>query len=118
MRVNNHQHEKGHDENDREDDRDAIKVLLDDARTRLRGVHRAGNHVGDAGALAGMQKNEDDQANAGDDQQDQHEDEQWIQNVTLFVTRLLPVAHRAQPYASYRLYGKQHNETRAPSVKS
>ena len=117
-RIHDHKRDKRQQEDDREDDGDAIKVLLDDARTRLRGVHRAGNHVGDAGALAGMQKNEDDQANAGDDQQDQHEDEQWIQNATLFVTRLLPVAHRAQPYASYRLYGKRHNETRASSAKS
>ena len=118
LRINDHQNEKRHNEDDREDDRDAIEVLLNDARARLRGVHRAGDHVGDAGALARMQQDEDDQANAGDDQQDQHEDEQWIQNVTLFVTRLLPVAHRAQPYASYRLYGKRHNETRASSAKS
>ena len=63
VRIDDHQHEQRNEEDDREDDRDAVKILLNDARSRLRGVHRTRNHIGNAGALAGMQQDENDQAN-------------------------------------------------------
>ena len=70
-------------EDDREDDGDAIKVLLNDAGTGLRRVHGAGDHIGDARALAGVQENEDDEAQAGDDQQGDKDDQKRI-HVMLF----------------------------------
>ena len=84
MGVDDHQHQQRNQEHDREDDGDAIEVLLDDARTGLRGIHRAGNHVGDARALAGMQQNEHDQTCAGHNQQDQKNDNERTQSTILF----------------------------------
>ena len=79
VRIDDHQHDERHHEDDREDDGDAVQVLLHDARAGLRGLDRAGYHVGDAGALAGMQQDEHDEPQAGNDQQDQHDDEERIQ---------------------------------------
>lgn len=84
MGINDHQHQQRNEKNKREDDGDAIEVLLDDARTGLRGIHRAGDHVGDARALAGMQQNEYDQTCAGHDQQDQKDDNERTQSTILF----------------------------------
>ena len=84
MRIDDHQHEQRHQEDHGEHDRDAIEVLLDDAGARLGGIHGAGDHVGDARALAGMQQDEDDQADAGHDQQDEEDDNERIQLSSLF----------------------------------
>ena len=69
---------------DRERAGDAVEVLLDDARTGLGGVHRAGDHVGDARALAGVQQDEHDEADARNDEQDERDDEERIQGSSLF----------------------------------
>ena len=60
------------------------RFFLDDARTVLGGVHRAGDHVGDARALAGVQQDEHDEADARNDEQDERDDEERIQGSSLF----------------------------------
>ena len=82
-RIHNHERDKRQQEDDREDDGDAVEVLLDDAGTGLRRVDGAGDHIGDARALAGVQENEDDEAQAGDDQQGDENDQKRI-HVMLF----------------------------------
>ena len=82
--VDDHKDDKRKHEDDRERDGDAVEVLLDDARTGLGGVHRAGDHVGDARALAGMQQDEHDEADARNDEQDERDDEERIQGSSLF----------------------------------
>ena len=62
MRIDDHKHNQRNHEDDREDDGDAIEVLLDDAGAGLRGVQRRGDGVGNARALARMQHDEHDQA--------------------------------------------------------
>ena len=83
MRIDDHQHEQRQQEHHGAADGDAVQVLLDDRGARLGGVHRAGNHIGDARALARVHEDEDDQSDAGQHQQDQEHDYQGIQNVTL-----------------------------------
>ena len=83
LRVDDHQHDERQQEHHREDDGDAVEVLLHDARARLRGVHGAGDHVGYARALAGMQQDEHDEAQARDDEQDEHDDKERVQGVSL-----------------------------------
>lgn len=83
LRVDDHQHDERQQEHHREDDGDAVEVLLDDAGTGLRRVHGAGDHIGDARALAGVQENEDDETQAGDDQQGDEDDQKRI-HVMLF----------------------------------
>ena len=81
-------------EDDRERDGDAVEVLLDDARARLGRIHGARDHVRDARALARMHENEDDKADAGQNQQNQEDDYQGIQRVTL------PLRFQCFAYAS------------------
>ena len=82
-RIHDHKRDKRQQVDDREDDGDAIKVLLDDAGTGLGRVHGAGDHIGDARALARMQQNEDDETQAGNDQQGDKDDQKRI-HVMLF----------------------------------
>lgn len=82
-RIYDHKRDQRQQEDDREDDGDAIKILLNDAGTGLRRVHGAGDHIGDARALAGMQEDEDDETQAGDDQQGDKDDQKRI-HVMLF----------------------------------
>lgn len=82
-RIYDHKRDQRQQEDDREDDGDAIKILLNDAGTGLRRVDGAGDHIGDARALAGVQENEDDEAQAGDDQQGDEDDQKRI-HVMLF----------------------------------
>ena len=82
-RIHDHKRDKRQQEDDRKDDGDAVEVLLDDAGTGLRRVDGAGDHIGDARALAGVQENEDDEAQAGDDQQGDEDDQKRI-HVMLF----------------------------------
>ena len=81
--VNDHENHEREQEHDSAADGDAVEVLLHDARARLRGVHGAGDHVGYARALAGMQEDEDDETQAGDDQQGDKDDQKRI-HVMLF----------------------------------
>ena len=83
-RIYDHKRDQRQQEDDREDDGDAVEVLLDDAGTGLRRVHGAGDHIGDARALAGMQQDEDDQSDAGHDQQDEEDDNERILLSSLF----------------------------------
>lgn len=82
-RIHNHERDKRQQEDDREDDGDAVEVLLDDTGTGLGRVHGAGDHIGDARALSGVQENEDDETQAGDDQQGDEDDQKRI-HVMLF----------------------------------
>ena len=82
--VNDHENHQRKQEHDSAADSDAVEVLLDDARTGLGGVHRAGDHVGDARALAGVQQDEHDEADARNDEQDERDDEERIQGSSLF----------------------------------
>ena len=84
VRVNDHENHEREQEHDSAADGDAVEVLLDDARTGLGGVHRAGDHVGDARALAGVQQDEHDEADARNDEQDERDDEERIQGSSLF----------------------------------
>ena len=76
LRINEHQHDNGNEEHDCADDGNAVEVLLDDAGAGLRGIHGTGDHIGNTRALAGMQQNEDDQANAGQEQKNQKDNYQ------------------------------------------
>lgn len=82
-RIHDHKRNKRQQEDDREDDGDAIKVLLNDAGAGLRGIHGTGDHIGDARALAGVQQNEDDETQAGDDQQGDKDNQKRV-HVMLF----------------------------------
>ena len=69
---------EGHDDDaDDEDrggnDRQAVQVLLEDARAGTGVVERGGNHVGDARALAGVHENKDDGEDTGEEQQGQEQ---------------------------------------------
>ena len=77
-RIHDHKRDKRQQEDNREDDGDTVKVLLYDAGAGLRRVHGAGDHIGDARALARMQQNEDDETQAGDDQQGDKDDQKRI----------------------------------------
>ena len=56
------------------DDGQAVEVLLPDTRTGRGAVHGGGDHVGDAGALAGVHEHEDDGEDAGDGPDDEKQD--------------------------------------------
>ena len=72
-------HDDDADDEDRGgDDRQAVQVLLEDARAGAGVVERGGNHVGDARALAGVHKNKDDGEDTGEEQQDGEDDVQRI----------------------------------------
>lgn len=103
VRVDDHEHDERQHEDDRERDGDAIEVLLDDARAGLRGVHRARDHVGDAGALAGMQQDEHDEAQARNDEQDKHDDKERVQDSSLFFRSI----HNGTQVAKY---SEKHHE--------
>lgn len=83
-RIYDHKRDQRQQEDDREDDGDAIKILLNDAGTGLRRVDGAGDHIGDARALAGVQQDEHDEADARNDEQDERDDEERIQGSSLF----------------------------------
>ena len=83
MRVDDHQDEQGDEEHDRACDGDAIEILLDDARARLRRIHGACDGIGDARPLARMHEDEDDEADARQEQQHQEDDYQGSQLFTL-----------------------------------
>ena len=74
-RIHDHQRNKRQHKHYSKDDGDAIKVLLDNAGSRLGRIHRAGNHVRNARALTGMQQDEDDEAQTGDNQQGDEDDQ-------------------------------------------
>ena len=84
MRVDNHQHDERQQEHNRQDNGDAIKVFLDNTRTSLRGVYRAGDHVRNPRALTRVQQDEYDKANARDDEQRNYDNEERIQGSSLF----------------------------------
>ena len=92
--VNDHENHEREQEHDSAADGDAVEVLLDDARARLCGVHGARDHIRDARALARVHENEDDKADAGQNQQNQEDDYQGIQRVTL------PLRFQCFAYAS------------------
>ena len=92
--VDDHENHEGKQKHDGAADGDAVEVLLDDARARLGGVHGARDHIRDARALARVQENEDDKADAGQNQQNQEDDYQGIQRVTL------PLRFQCFAYAS------------------
>ena len=92
--VNDHENPQREQEHDSAADGDAVEVLLDDARARLGRIHGARDHVRDARALARMHENEDDKADAGQNQQNQEDDYQGIQRVTL------PLRFQCFAYAS------------------
>lgn len=68
--INDHQHQQGHREHQCENDGDAVQILLHERRGLLRAVQSGGNGVADARALARMQHDEHNQANARNQQQD------------------------------------------------
>ena len=78
LRVQKHEREQRQHENNRENNRDAVKILFDDVRTGLSGIQRAGDHVGNAGALAGMQQHEHDKANTRNSPDDKDQNKQRI----------------------------------------
>ena len=92
--VDDHENHEGKQKHDGAADGDAVEGLLDDARARLGRIHRARDHVRDARALARMHENEDDKADAGQNQQNQEDDYQGIQRVTL------PLRFQCFAYAS------------------
>ena len=96
LRIHDHERNKRKHEDDRENNGDAIEVLLYDARAGLRGVHRRGDHVGNAGTFAGMQQNENDQAEPGDDEQGDKDEQKRIQGNATFT--------RINVYASSLVY--------------
>ena len=69
--IDNHQNQKRDKEDNRQDNRDTVEVLLNNTRSGLGRVHGTGNHLGHTGTFAGMKQNEDDQSNTGKYQQDQ-----------------------------------------------
>ena len=69
LRVNHHQDDQGNEEDNRKDNGDAVEVLLNDVGSLLVVVDIRSNGVGNTGALAGVQKNENDQTNARDNEQ-------------------------------------------------
>ena len=71
LRVDDHKHQQREHEYDRENNGDAIEVLLDDIGSCLGGIKRAGNHVGNARAFAGMQQYEHDESDAGNGPDDE-----------------------------------------------
>ena len=86
MGIHEHERDERHEEDDREDNRDAIQVLLNDARTALRGVHGAHDHVGNARAFAGVQQDEDNQTGARHEEQDEAKYKQWSHFVSLSIS--------------------------------
>ena len=68
-RVNEHESNDAEQEHDLENNRDAVEILLDDARATLRGVEGARNHIRNARALTGVQQDEYDKASARNEQQ-------------------------------------------------
>ena len=75
------------------------RFIFDDV-TGLSGVHRAGDHVGDARALAGVQQDEHDEADARNDEQDERDDEERIHvRLSLFRSK---VYRYASCYSSER----------------
>lgn len=99
--INEHESHNREEEYDREHDGDAVEVLLNDARSALRRIERAGDHIGNARPLAGMQQDEDDEAGPGNHQEDQQYYKQRV-HIILHV-RLLRLL------ASYELYVKLVN---------
>ena len=91
MRINDHENEKANAENQRAGDGDAVKILLHDAGARLVGVHGACDHFVNARALAGMQHDENNEAHAGGNQQDEHENKQKIQGDLLSTVEVLVI---------------------------
>ena len=69
LREHDHQNNQRHEEDDRENNGNAVQVLLDDVGSLLVVVDIRSDGIGDTRALAGMQKNENDQTNARDDEQ-------------------------------------------------
>lgn len=82
MRINHHQDNEHKEEHNRADNGEAIKVLLDNARTHLAG-HGALDDLANARALSGVEHDERDNANAGNDEQDKQDDKQRTQGNSL-----------------------------------
>ena len=81
-----------HENHEREQEHDS--AADGDAGARLGRIHGARDHVRDARALARVHENEDDKADAGQNQQNQEDDYQGIQRVTL------PLRFQCFAYAS------------------
>ena len=76
MWVNEHKRHNREEENDREHDGDAIEVLLNDARTALICIERAGDHIRNACALARMKQDENDQSSSRNEEQNEQNNQQ------------------------------------------
>ena len=61
-------HEDARHEDEGGDDRQAVEVLLENARARAGVVHGGGDHVRDARALAGVHEDENDRQDAGQEE--------------------------------------------------
>ncbi len=64
MREDDHQHNERDHKHDRTDNGDPIQILLDDTRSRLSGIHRACDSIGNTGAFARMHEDKYDQSNS------------------------------------------------------
>lgn len=80
LRVDQHQHDQRNHEHDSQDDRDAIQVLVHDARAGLGVVQRTLNGVSHARALARVQQDEHDQTCARKNQNHRKDNSEDIQN--------------------------------------
>ncbi len=74
LRIDEHQYQQRDDEDYRENNRNLVQVLLNNARARLRRVQRTCDGVRNARSFAGMQHNKNDQASAGYNEGDYDDD--------------------------------------------
>ena len=74
LRIKNHQTDERKEEHHGKNDSNAIEILLHHARTGMIVVHLTGDHIAHAGPFTRMQKDEDDQADAGEYQQHGEDD--------------------------------------------
>lgn len=98
VRINDHKNNEANAEHDCASNSDTIKVLFDNAGARLVRVHGASDHLVNASALARVKHDENDEADAGGNQQNKHENKQKIQ-FDLLLSIII-----GQQYASSKLY--------------
>ena len=86
LRIHDHERNERKHEDDRENNGDAIEVLLNDARTGLGRIDGAGDHIANARALTRVQHDERNQTDTGDAQQNHKQNTNRVQDVLFLAT--------------------------------
>ena len=71
VRIHEHESDQRNKEDDSEDNRDPVEILLNDACTTLSRIQRCLDHLRNARPLARMEQDEDNQTCARNEQQNQ-----------------------------------------------